>query len=68
MNGFDKFPIRLVITLCLAAGAAQAGTELDAQVNAYISKWAEFYPSEALSNGFKEAAWEFEDFFRQQGR
>ena len=62
MNGFDKFLIRLVIALCLAAGTVQAGTELDAQVNAYISKWAEFYPSEALSNGLKEAAWEFEDF------
>ena len=37
MNGFDKFPIRLVIALCLAAGAAQAGTELDAQVNALSS-------------------------------
>ena len=62
MNGFDKFPIRLVIALCLAAGTVQAGTELDAQVDAYISEWAEFYPSEALSNGLKDAAWEFEDF------
>ena len=52
----------LVIALCLTAGTAQAGTELDAQVDAYISKWAEFYPSEALSNGLKESAWEFEDF------
>ena len=62
MNGFNKFSLRLVIALCLAGGTAQAGTELDAQVDAYISKWAEFYPSEALSNGLKEAAWEFEDF------
>jgi uncharacterized protein (DUF885 family) len=62
MNVFKKFPLRLVIALCLAAGAVQAGTELDAQVDAYISKWAEFYPSKALSNGLKEAAWEFEDF------
>ena len=62
MNGFDKFPLRLVIALLLAAGTAQAGTELDAQADAYISKWAEFYPSEALSNGLKQAAWEFEDF------
>ena len=52
----------LVIALCLITGTVQAGTELDAQVDAYISKWAEFYPSEALSNGLKEAAWEFEDF------
>ena len=62
MNGLNKLPLRLLIALCLAAGAAQAGTELDARVDAYISKWAEFYPSEALSNGLKEAAWEFEDF------
>ena len=62
MNGFNKFSLRLVIALCLAGGTAQAGTELDAQVDSYISKWAEFYPSEALSNGLKQAAWEFEDF------
>ncbi len=62
MNGLNKLLLRLLIALCLAAGAAQAGTELDARVDAYISKWAEFYPSEALSNGLKEAAWEFEDF------
>ena len=62
MNRFEKFPTRLVIALCLAAGTAQAGTELDAQVDDYIGKWAEFCPSKALSNGLKEAAWEFEDF------
>lgn len=52
----------LVIALCLTTGKVQAETELGAQVDAYISKWAEFYPSEALSNGLKESAWEFEDF------
>lgn len=62
MNGLNKLPLRLLIALCLTTGTAQAGTELDARVDAYISKWAEFYPSEALSNGLKEAAWEFEDF------
>ena len=62
MNGLNKLPLRLLSALCLAAGVAQAGTELDARVDAYISKWAEFYPSEALSNGLKEAAGEFEDF------
>ena len=62
MNGLNKLPLRLLIALCLTTGTAQAGTELGAQVDAYISKWAEFYPSEALSNGLKEAAWEFEDF------
>ena len=62
MNRFEKFPTGLVIALCLAAGSAQAGTELDAQVDAYISEWTEFYPGKALSNGLKAAAWEFEDF------
>ena len=62
MIRFITFPYMLVIALCLTTGTAQAGTELGAQVDAYISKWAEFYPSEALSNGLKEAAWEFEDF------
>ena len=62
MIRFITFPYMLVIALCLTTGTVQAGTELDAQVDGYISKWAEFYPSEALSNGLKEAAWEFEDF------
>ena len=62
MIRFITFPYMLVIALCLTTGTVQAGTELGAQVDAYISKWAEFYPSEALSNGLKEAAWEFEDF------
>ena len=62
MIRFITFPHLLVIALCLTTGKVQAGTELGAQVDAYISKWAEFYPSEALSNGLKEAAWEFEDF------
>ena len=62
MIRFITFPYMLVIALCLTTGTAQAGTELDAQVDAYISEWAEFYPSAALSNGLKDAAWEFEDF------
>ena len=62
MIRFITFPYVLVIALCLTTGTAQAGTELDAQVDAYISEWAEFYPSAALSNGLKDAAWEFEDF------
>ena len=31
-------------------------------IESYIGEWTEFYPSEALSNGLKAAAWEFEDF------
>ena len=62
MIKFTTFPYLLVIALSLTAVTVHAGTELDAQVDAYISKWAEFYPSEALSNGLKEAAWQFEDF------
>ena len=66
MIRFITFPYMLVIALCLTTGTAQAGTELDAQVDAYISEWAEFYPSAALSNGLKDAAWEFEDFSRNR--
>ena len=62
MIRFITFPYMLVIALCLTTGTARAATELDARVDAYISKWAEFYPSAALSNGLKDAAWEFEDF------
>ena len=58
----DRCLLSLLIALWLAAGAAQAGTDLDVQVDEYISKWVEFYPSKALSNGLKEAAWKFEDF------
>ena len=62
MNRLQLFPYTLAITLLLIAGAAQAESELNALVESYIDTWAEFYPSEALSNGLKEAAWEFEDF------
>ena len=62
MNRLHLFPYTLAIALLLVAGAAQAEAELNALVESYIDTWAEFYPSEALSNGLKEAAWEFEDF------
>ena len=72
MNGLNKLPSRLVLVLCLVAGTAPAGAapagmapagaELDAQVESYIAEWAGFYPSAALRNGLKAAAWEFEDF------
>ena len=62
MSGLSKFLFRLPLALCLAVGTAQAETGLDGQVDAYISKWTEFYPSKALSNGLKKAAWQFEDF------
>ena len=62
MNRLHLFPYTLVIALLLVAGAAQAESELNALVESYIDTWAEFYPSEALSNGLKEAAWEFENF------
>ena len=48
MNGLNKLPLRLLIALCLAAGAAQAGTELDARVDAYISKWGGVLPQRGL--------------------
>lgn len=62
MNRLHLFPYTLTIALFLIAGTAQAESDLNALVESYIDTWAEFYPSEALSNGLKEAAWEFEDF------
>ena len=62
MNRLHLFPYTLAVALLLVAGAAQAESELNALVESYIDTWAEFYPSEALSNGLKEAAWEFENF------
>ena len=52
----------LTVTLCLFTGPVQASPKLDALVASYITEWTEFYPGEALSNGLKSAAWEFEDF------
>ncbi|MYH69612.1 MAG: DUF885 domain-containing protein, partial [Gammaproteobacteria bacterium] len=58
----NKFFFVLTAAFCLVAGTVQAKSNLNELVNAYIEEWAGFYPSEALSNGLKEAAWEFEDF------
>ena len=40
----------------------QAGPKLDDLSEAFIKKWADFYPSEAFSNGLRSAAWKFENF------
>ena len=58
----NKYFFVLTAAFCLVAGTVQAKSNLDELVNAYIEEWTGFYPSEALSNGLKEAAWEFEDF------
>ena len=58
----NKYFFVLTAAFCLVAGTVQAKSNLNELVNAYIEEWAGFYPSEALSNGLKEAAWEFEDF------
>ena len=58
----NKYFFVLTAAFCLVAGTVQAKPNLNELVNAYIEEWAGFYPSEALSNGLKEAAWEFEDF------
>ncbi len=58
----NKFFFVLTAALCLIAGTVQAKPDLNELVNAYIEEWVGFYPSEALSNGLKEAAWEFENF------
>ena len=52
----------LAVVLCLFTGMLQADPKVDALSASYIKKWAAFYPGEALSNGLKSAAWEFEDF------
>ncbi len=57
----NRFSDKLIIVFCLMTGSAHAGPQLHAQVEAYIGQWVEFYPSEALSNGLKSAAWKFED-------
>ena len=62
MNRLHLFPYTLAVALLLIASAAQAESDLNALVESYIDTWAEFYPSKALSNGLKEAAWKFEDF------
>ena len=58
----NKYFFVLTAAFCLVAGTVQAKPTLNELVNAYIEEWAGFYPSEALSNGLKEAAWEFENF------
>ena len=58
----NKFFFVLTAAFCLIAGTLQAKPDLNELINAYIEEWTGFYPSEALSNGLKEAAWEFEDF------
>ena len=41
---------------------AQASSKPDALPESYIKKWTAFYPTAALSNGLKSAAWKFENF------
>ena len=62
MIRFDTLPRTLIIASCLLTGTVQAGSGLDVLIESYIGEWSEFYPSEALSNGLKAGAWEFEDF------
>ena len=62
MIRFDTLPHTLIIALCLFTGTVQAGAGSDALIESYIGKWTAFYPSKALSNGLKEAAWDFENF------
>ena len=62
MMKFNKYFFAWTAAFCLIAGTVQAKPNLNELVNAYVEEWARFYPSEALSNGLKEAAWEFEDF------
>ena len=62
MTKSNKYFFVLTAAFCLVAGTVQAKPNLNELVNAYIEEWAGFYPSEALSNGLKEAAWEFENF------
>ena len=56
------FSCLLTLAVCLFAGVVQASVQPEALSESYIKKWAAFYPSEALSNGLKSAAWEFENF------
>ena len=59
---YNKFFFALTAAFCLIAGTVQAKPDLNELVNAYIEEWTGFYPSRALRNGLKPAAWEFEDF------
>ena len=52
----------LAFTVCVVPGTVWAATPDDELIEYYIEEWIGFYPSKALSNGLKGAAWQFEDF------
>ena len=62
MTRIKLFTCVLALTVCVVPGIAPAATPDDELIEYYIEEWLGFYPSEALSNGLKGAAWQFEDF------
>lgn len=57
---FRLLPAALVFLFIASLKTAQA-SELQKLTDTYIETWAAFYPSKALSEGLKTAAFEFED-------
>ena len=57
--------LSIILHLFLIDGTC-AEAKLQRLPETYIKKWIDFYPSDAFTNGYSTAAWQFENFSRER--